>query len=92
MSDYLSDVFSGKKKNASRATLGNPQAVNADGLLMDVNVQPVNNNLSMHEDKRQDVDHIFSPAFNKTVKGKVKKYQSCKICLCVLALSYCLIY
>ena len=92
MSDYLSDIFSGKKKNASRATLRNPQAVDADGLLMDVDVQPANDNLSTREDKRQDVDHFFSPAFDKTVKGKVKKYRSCKICPCVLALSYCLIY
>jgi hypothetical protein len=32
----FSDVFSGKKK--SRATLGNPQAIDTDGLLVDVDV------------------------------------------------------
>lgn len=39
---------SGKKKSV---TLGNPQATDADGLLIDVDVQPVSNNPSAREDK-----------------------------------------
>ena len=61
-------------------TLGNPQAIHADGLLIDVDVQPVNDNSSTREDKRQDVDHFFRTAVVKEVNGKSKKYQSCKIC------------
>jgi hypothetical protein len=68
----FSDVFSGKKK--SRATLGNPQAVDADGLLVDVDVQPVDDNSPTREDRRQDVDHFFCTAVVKEVKGKLKKY------------------
>jgi hypothetical protein len=43
-------MFLGKRK---RAMIGNPQAVDADGLLMDVDVQQVNdnNNPCTYEDK-----------------------------------------
>jgi hypothetical protein len=68
----FSDVFSGKKK--SRATLGNPQAVDADGLLVNVDVQPIDNNSPMREDRQKDVDHFFHTAVIKEVKGKLKKY------------------
>ncbi|KAI9507403.1 hypothetical protein F5148DRAFT_1308525 [Russula earlei] len=59
-------------------TLGNPHATDANGLLIDVNVQFINNNTSMHEDKQQDVDHFFHPDVDKDVNGKAKK--ACKLC------------
>ena len=68
----------GKKKSA---TLGNPQATDADGLLVDMNVQPVNNNPSTHEDKQQDVDNFFCATVIKDVNGKLKKHHVCKLCL-----------
>jgi hypothetical protein len=76
------DAFSGvisatKKKNA---TLGNPQAVDADGLLIDVDVQPVNDKSSAREDKWQDVDHFFHMAIIKEMNGRLKRYCMCKIC------------
>jgi len=67
----------GKKKSA---TLGNPQATDADGLLVDMDVQPVNDNPSTREDKRQDVDNFFRAAVVKGVNGKSKKYRACKLC------------
>jgi hypothetical protein len=67
----------GKKKSA---TLGNPQATDADGLLIDVDVQLVNDNPSTREDKQQDVDHFFRPAVVKDVNGKSKKLRACKLC------------
>jgi hypothetical protein len=72
-------LFLGKKKTA---TLGNPQAVDADGLLVDVDVQQVddNYNASTCEDKRQDVDHFFRTAVVKEVNGRSKKYRTCKLC------------
>ena len=88
----LNTSLTGEKKSASRATLGNPQAVDVDGLLMDVNVQPVNDNSSTREDKWQDVDHFFRTAVVKEINSKSKKYRSCKICPCVLALTYYLVY
>ena len=54
--DQCSDVFLDKK---NRATLGNPVAVDADGLLMDVDVQSIDDSLPTCEGKRQDVDHFF---------------------------------
>ncbi len=67
----------GKKK---MATLGNPQAVDADGLLVDVDVQQVNDNPTTREDKWQDVDQFFHPSVIKDVNGKSKKYRMCKLC------------
>ena len=63
-----------------RATLGNPVAVDADGLLMDVDVQAIDDSLPTREDKRQDVDHFFGIAVVKDVNGKSKKYRACKLC------------
>jgi hypothetical protein len=68
----------GKKKGA---TLGNPQAVNVDGLLADVEVQDVDDNPSTCEDKCQDVNHFFCTIVVKKVNGKSKKYCKCKLCL-----------
>jgi hypothetical protein len=76
---YFSHVIPGKK----RATLGNPQAIDADGLLLDVDVQSVTDNPSTREDKRQDTDHFFRAAFIKVVNGKEKRYRQCRICPCV---------
>ena len=46
------DIVLGKKKGT---TLGNPQATDSDGLLVDVDVQPVDDNLPTCEDRQQDV-------------------------------------
>ncbi|KAI9511807.1 hypothetical protein F5148DRAFT_1146538 [Russula earlei] len=59
-------------------TLGNPHVTDANGLLIDVDVQFINNNTSTCEDKRQDVDHFIRPAVDKDVNGKAKK--ACKLC------------
>jgi hypothetical protein len=75
--DHCSDVFPGKTKCA---TLGNPVAVDADGLLMDVDVQSIDDSPPTREDKRQDVDHFFRTAIVKDVNGKSKKYRACKLC------------
>ena len=49
--DHCSDVYwPGKTKHVS---LGNPVAVDTDGLLMDVDVQPVNDSPPTREDKQQ---------------------------------------
>jgi hypothetical protein len=76
--NHHSNVITGKTKHA---TLDNPVAIDADGLLMDVDVQLVNDNPSSCEDKHQDVDHFFCPAVVKNVNRKSKKYCACKSCL-----------
>ena len=75
--ECLSWVVLGKKKST---TLGNPQATDTDGLLVDVDVQSINEGPSTREDKRQDVDHFFYAAVVKDVNGKPKKYCVCKLC------------
>ena len=73
---HFYDVVIGKK----RATLGNPVAIDADGLLLDVDVQSINDNPPTREDKRQDVNQFFHAAVVKEVNGKSKKYCVCKLC------------
>lgn len=68
---------------SARPTLGNPVATDADGLLIDVDVQPVNDKPSMREDKRQDIDEFFHPPVIREANGKSKKYSTCKLCLWV---------
>ena len=75
--NLCSNFVTGKNK---RATLGNPAATDADGLLMDVDVQSVDNNPSTWEDKRQDVDYFFHATVVKVVNEKSKKYRTCKLC------------
>jgi hypothetical protein len=70
-------IVLGKKKST---TLGNPQATDVEGLLVDVDVQSINESPSTREDKRQDVDHFFHTAVIKVVNGKSKKYRLCKLC------------
>ena len=48
------------------ARLGNPTAVDADGLLIDVDVQSVEDNPPIHEDKTLDVDQFFYTAVGST--------------------------
>jgi hypothetical protein len=50
------------------------------GLLIDVDVQPINDNPTTCEDKQLDVDHFFCAAVVKDVDGKQKKYRRCKLC------------
>jgi len=54
--------------------------VDKAGLLIDVDVQPIDNNPTPREDKHQDVDHFFGPAVVKEVNGKPKKYRRCRLC------------
>lgn len=71
----------------SCATLGNPTDVDEEGLLADVNVQPVYNTTSTYGDKRRNIDEFFNPAYSKTINGIVKKYCLCKVCPYVLLTS-----
>jgi hypothetical protein len=66
--------------NPATAALGNPTAVGADGFLKDVDVQSVDDNRLSCEDKRRDVDHFFFAPVVTEIKGKLKKYRTCKIC------------
>lgn len=68
------------KKKAPSGTLGNPVAVDDDGLLVDVDVQVVDDIRTTRADKRQDVDEFFLAATFSDMKGKSRKYRLCKIC------------
>lgn len=82
--DYHYAVISvNAKKKGRKGTLGNPVAVDDDGLLVDVEVQEIDIDdapRTTREDKRQDVDNFFLGAMIKDMNGRSKKYRLCKIC------------
>jgi hypothetical protein len=56
-------------------------ATDADGLLLDVDVQRIDENPApTREDKQQDMDQFFRTAIERDVNGKSKKYRACKLC------------
>jgi hypothetical protein len=67
-------------KKKKRTTLGNPTATDADGLLLDVDVQEIDERGQTREEKRQDVDQFFHPAVVTVVNGKQRKHCICKLC------------
>lgn len=68
-----------KKK---RNTLGNPTTTDADGFLVDVDVQETDDKgpQATREDKRRDVDQFFHSTTVRDVNGKKKSYRACKLC------------
>ena len=49
----------------------------SDGLLRDINVQPISKaSANISKDRRRDVDHFFSPLFEKDRKI----YRNCHLC------------
>ena len=92
--DFVLNIVIAKRTHAS---LGNPKEVDDEGLLMDVDVQPINKDAPSREDKRCDVDHFFQSATEKIINGKAKKYCRCKLCpyvshtsvMCLLMRSIC---
>jgi hypothetical protein len=70
-------IIIAKKKHGS---LGNPLAVDEEGLLLDVEVQMVDKDPPTREDKRRDVDQFFHPPVDKEIDGKIKKMCLCKVC------------
>ena len=68
-----------KKKHS---LLGNPGAVNKDGLLLDIDVQDLqvtNKDLPTREDKRHDVDNFFHAPVEKEIGGRKRKLCICKL-------------
>ena len=55
-------------------------AIDEDGLLVDVDVQPIEPPPSTREDKCQDVDCFFHVPTTKVVSGKAKIYRACRLC------------
>ena len=64
-----------------RGSLGNPVDVDSDGLLIDIDIQPIDDIGQSHEDKRRDINEFFHPAISKVIQGVTKKYSICKLCL-----------
>ncbi|KAN0105653.1 hypothetical protein V8E52_010828 [Russula decolorans] len=77
MDDANEQPIRSKKKHGS---LGNPVAVDEEGLLLDVNVQLADKDPPMREDKWRDVNQFFHAPVEKEIGGKKKKQCICKLC------------
>lgn len=68
-------------KKARKVT--DEEEVNKDGILADIDVQPVTDyhNVPTQEDKTHDINEFFSKPFESAgANGKVKKHHKCKEC------------
>jgi hypothetical protein len=75
----------------THVSLGNPTNIDEDGLLMDVDVQPVHGDCPTHGDKC-DIIFFFGPEFLKVVNGRAKKCCDCKVCPYVSSLQVCFVF
>jgi len=64
-----------------RASLGNPQQVDEDGFLADIQVQPINKKHTRKE-KTTDIEKFFYPAVVEGINsnGEPKSRRGCKLC------------
>jgi hypothetical protein len=68
-----------KKMRTSTAS-NEPEALDADGILADIDVQPIDNPSSLNAGKL-DIDQFFGPPIDATGRNGVKKeHRKCKIC------------
>lgn len=77
------DINIAKKK---RDTLGSPTTTDADGFLVDADIQEIKSidherPPATREEKCRDVNQFFHPAVVRDVNGKMKSYRACKLCL-----------
>ena len=74
-------LISSTAKRRCRPTLGNPDDRDADGMLIDVDVQSIDDATALsNEEKWWDIDEFFKAAVTRCVEGKSQKYHACKIC------------
>ena len=85
----LIHMIIGKTQHTS---LGNPDATDSDGFLIDIDVQSIaEDNTKSREDRTQDIKEFFYPSFDKIIQGRTKKYRKCKKCLWVsFNIAYCI--
>ena len=70
------------KKKCKTAIPEESEAVDIDGILVDIDVQSVAGLVSTREGKTADLDKFYGAAFNHVgTNGKVKKHRKCKVCL-----------
>jgi len=73
--------LSAKKSRTSTAPTSS-EAVDDDGIPIDVDVQSIAESGSTREGKTADIDEFFGDAYECTgTNGQVKKHRKCKICV-----------
>jgi hypothetical protein len=69
------------KKTRISATSNKPDAIDANSILVDIDVQPIDSAGSSNTGKL-DIDQFFGPPIDATGRnGVMKEHRKCKICL-----------
>lgn len=70
-----------RKQRKSAVVPTEPELVDADGILIDIDVQSLTEPVSTREAKTADIDKFFGATFDHAgANGKVKKHRKCKTC------------
>jgi len=70
------------KKKRKTAIPEESEAVDIDGILIDIDVQSIPGSVSTREGKTTDIDEFYGAAFiHAGMNGKVRKHRKCKVCL-----------
>jgi hypothetical protein len=78
---YLPDITSSGKRVRRKKAAKAQEDVDEDGILADIDVQPIIDEPPTREDRTRDIDQFFSRPFEYTQgNGKVKKHRKCKVC------------
>lgn len=78
---YLPDLASSGKRVRRKKAAKAQEDVDEDGILADIDVQPIIDESPTREDRIRDIDQFFSQPFECThANGKVKKHRKCKVC------------
>jgi hypothetical protein len=68
------------KKTRTSTASKEPEALDANGILADIDVQPIDNTSFLNAG-RLDIDQFFGPPIDATGRNGVKKeHRKCKIC------------
>lgn len=61
--------------------MADQEEVDGDGILADIDVQPISDPGLAREDKTRDIDEFFGTPFEHAgTKGTMKKHRRCKVC------------
>jgi hypothetical protein len=70
------------KKQRRSTAASEPEALDKDGILVDIDVQSVADSGSTREGRTADIDQFFGNPYDCAgANGKVKKHRKCKICM-----------
>ena len=78
----MDDLHALLAKKPRQSVPSEPEAIDEDGIFVDVEVQSLADSGSTREAKTADLDYFFGNAYEcEGANGKVKKHRKCKVCV-----------